>query len=142
MFLPLLQLVCVLDVFSHRARIRVALSTAGILADVRLSRDVRLHVFRTVARVVELLCAALVVTLVGLFPRMRANVQLEILQAREGASARGIFTPVRFLSRVAAEMSDELIAGIEWLPASCTVLPLADILVHGQGMISVQVPHE
>ena len=142
MFLSLLQLVCVLDVLSHRARIRIALSTAGILAHVWLSCDVRLHVFCTVARVVELLRAALVVTFVGLFSRMRANMQLEVLQAGEGASARGILAPVWFLSRVAAEVSDELIAGIEWLPASCTVLPLADILVHGQGMISVQVPHE
>ena len=135
-------LVSVLDVFSHRARISVALSAACVSTDVRLSRDVSLHVFGAVARVVEFLCAAFVVTLVWLFPGVRPYVQLEVLETGERSRARRVLAPVRLFSRVATEMRDEFVSRIERFFAPRTVLPETDVLVHGDRVSLVQVTNQ
>lgn len=141
-FLSLLQLVCVLDVFPHRAGIGVALPAAGVLADVRFSRDMRLHVLRTVTRVVELFRATFVVTLVGLFTGVGTYVQFEVLEPRKRASASRILAPVRLFSSVAAKVCDQLVPGIKWLLTSSAVFPETDVLVHRECVTSVQVDHE
>lgn len=135
-------LVSVLDVLSHRAGVSIALSAAGVSADIRFPRDVRLHVLGTVARVVELFRAALVVALVRFLSGVGPDVQLEILETGERPRARGVLAPVRLLSRVAAKVSDELVSRIKGLLSPRTVLPEADILVHGDRMPLVKVTHQ
>ena len=141
-FLSLFQLVRVFDVFSHRAGIRVALTAARVLADVRLSCDVRLHVLCSVARVVELFRATFVVAFVGLFTSVRTYMQFEVLKPRKGASASWILAPVWLFSGVTTKVSDQFISCIKWFPTSCTVLPEADVLVHGERVPAVQVYHK
>lgn len=142
LFLPLLQLVSVLDVLSHRAGISVALTAAGILAHVWFSRNVRLHVLSTVARVVELFRAAFVVAFIRFLSRVRTDVQLEILESRKRASASRVFALVGLFTSVAPQVSDEFIASVEWLPTASTVFPETDVFVHGDGVATVQVHYE
>ena len=63
-----------LDVLAHGARVCVAPSTSWMLAGVRFACDVCLHVFGSVACVVEPLAAAVVVAHVGLLPSVCADV--------------------------------------------------------------------
>ena len=101
-----LQLVHKLDVLSHGTRIRVGLAATQVLAHVRLSGDVRLHMLGSVAGVVESLLAAIMVALVWLLPCVGTDVQLEVFQPRKFALTLGKIALVRSLPRVASKVGD------------------------------------
>lgn len=135
----LLHLVCKLNMLPHGAWVGVAPPTSWMLAGIRFASDVRLHVLGSVACVVEPLATGLIVTDIGLLPRVRANVQLEILKPGEAAIASGDVAFVRLLSRVASQVSNQLVASVEWLHASAAALPLARVFDHGQCVFPIQV---
>ena len=130
-----------LDVFPHRAGVGVALCASGDFAGVRFTRDVGLHVFCTVAGVIESLVAVLVVAGIRLLSCVGPNMELEVLQAREGATAVLDITLVGFLTRVTAEVRDEFVSSVERFPLALTVLPEAAISDHCRCVSSIQMSH-
>ena len=64
----------VLDVFSHRARVGIALSAAWKFAGVRFTCDMRFHVLRPITRVVEAFVTPLIVTHIRLLSSVSSYV--------------------------------------------------------------------
>lgn len=121
------SLVGKLCVLSHGRGICVGLVAARELARVRLLHDVSLHVFRSIARVVEPLRAPFVVARVRLLPGVGPHVEFEVLQSGEPPCTPGVVAAIGALPRVTPEMRYQLVAGVEGFEAAGTTRPATGV---------------